>query len=87
LPTTLPPGLALGAVGEREDPRDAVLFRAGAAPVAARSLAELPVGACSRGATGMPGAPIRLSAGRQRGGHLVTAADGAAAEGTPGAAV
>ncbi|HQR37561.1 MAG TPA: hydroxymethylbilane synthase [Blastocatellia bacterium] len=29
LPTTLPPGLALGAVTEREDPRDALAARAG----------------------------------------------------------
>lgn len=28
LPTTLPPGLAVGAICEREDPRDAVIFRA-----------------------------------------------------------
>ena len=27
LPTTLPEGLVLGAIMEREDPRDAVVFR------------------------------------------------------------
>lgn len=29
LPTELPPGLALGAAGEREDPRDVLLYRSG----------------------------------------------------------
>ncbi len=39
LPTELPPGLALGAIPRREDPRDALLTRDG------RKLAELPQGA------------------------------------------
>jgi len=42
LPTTLPDGLHLGAICEREDPRDSVIFRAG---TAATSLADLPAGA------------------------------------------
>jgi hydroxymethylbilane synthase len=40
LPTEVPEGLALGAVLEREDPRDALVGRAG------RTLRELPSGAC-----------------------------------------
>lgn len=39
LPTTLPPGLALAAVGEREDPRDALVARAGI-----RGIDEIPEG-------------------------------------------
>ena len=39
LPTSLPPGLAIGAVPEREDARDVLISRTGA------GLAELPVGA------------------------------------------
>jgi hydroxymethylbilane synthase len=40
LPTSLPPGLALAAITEREDPRDALVARPGVA-----SLADLPPGA------------------------------------------
>jgi hydroxymethylbilane synthase len=39
VPAALPPGLAIGAIPEREDPRDAVISRTGA------GLAELPKGA------------------------------------------
>jgi hydroxymethylbilane synthase len=39
LPTTLPPGLALGAITEREDPRDAFVARRGIG-----SLGEVPTG-------------------------------------------
>lgn len=41
VPTVLPPGLILGAMLEREDPRDVLLFAEGSA---ARSLADLPAG-------------------------------------------
>jgi hydroxymethylbilane synthase len=41
VPTRIPDGLVLGAVGEREDPRDALVCRAGVAP----QLGELPPGA------------------------------------------
>jgi len=41
MPTTLPPGCVLGAVTEREDPRDTVIFRPGAAW---RRIADLPPG-------------------------------------------
>jgi hydroxymethylbilane synthase len=43
LPTTLAGGLALAAITEREDPRDALVIRTGFAP-AERSLAGLPAG-------------------------------------------
>eukprot|EP00037_Helgoeca_nana_P020880 m.208911 g.208911 ORF g.208911 m.208911 type:complete len:366 (-) comp25432_c2_seq4:1555-2652(-) len=43
LPTTLPPGLALGAICEREDPRDAVIFRADLSG-SYSNLASLPAG-------------------------------------------
>jgi hydroxymethylbilane synthase len=42
LPTTLPPGLILGAITEREDPSDAVVVRQG---LAAAGLGDLPEGA------------------------------------------
>jgi hydroxymethylbilane synthase len=42
LPTTLPPGLVIGAVLERQDPRDAVVLRAGSS---AEGLGELEAGA------------------------------------------
>jgi len=50
VPTASPPGLALAAVGPREDPRDALLLPAAAPPalraaVAAAGLAALPAGA------------------------------------------
>jgi len=41
LPTTLPPGMVIGAVLEREDPRDAVIIKSGSD---AKSLADLPNG-------------------------------------------
>ena len=44
LPTTLPAGLAITAITEREDPRDALVLPAGA-PAAGASLAALPQGA------------------------------------------
>jgi len=43
LPTELPPGLVLGAAGEREDPRDVLLYRSGDLPPHA-SIRELPRG-------------------------------------------
>jgi hydroxymethylbilane synthase len=42
LPTTLPPGLVIAAMCEREDPRDAVLFHPSLP--AGTSLAALPAG-------------------------------------------
>ena len=42
MPSELPDGLVLGAVPEREDPRDAWVCRSGAPPT---SLADLPAGA------------------------------------------
>jgi len=44
LPTTLPEGLRLGAIGKREDPRDSVIFRKDKMATHA-SLADLPAGA------------------------------------------
>merc|ERR1740117_2377385 len=44
LPTTLPVGLRLGAIGEREDPRDSVIFRKDKMATH-KSLADLPAGA------------------------------------------
>ena len=41
LPTTLPPGMVIGAVLEREDPRDAVIIKAGADW---KGLKDLPAG-------------------------------------------
>ena len=41
LPTTLPPGMVIGAVLEREDPRDAVIIKSDSP---SKSLAELPPG-------------------------------------------
>jgi len=41
LPTTLPPGMVIGAVLEREDPRDAVIMKSGST---SKSLADLPNG-------------------------------------------
>lgn len=41
LPTTLPPGMVIGAVLEREDPRDAVIIKSGST---SKSLVDLPNG-------------------------------------------
>jgi len=41
LPTTLPPGMVIGAVLEREDPRDAVILKTGSS---AKCLGQLPSG-------------------------------------------
>jgi len=41
LPTTLPPGMVIGAVLEREDPRDAVIIKSGSN---SKSLSDLPNG-------------------------------------------
>lgn len=41
LPTTLPPGMVIGAVLEREDPRDAVIIKSS---LTCKSLGELPTG-------------------------------------------
>ena len=41
LPTTLPPGMVIGAVLEREDPRDAVIIKSS---LTSKSLGELPHG-------------------------------------------
>jgi hydroxymethylbilane synthase len=58
LPTTLPPGLTLGAIGEREDPRDAFVARDGI-----DSLAAVPRG--GRIGTSSPRRRSQLAAWRE----------------------
>jgi hydroxymethylbilane synthase len=58
LPTTLPPGLALAAITEREDPRDALVARAGVS-----GLADLPPNATI--GTSSPRRRVQLGAWRR----------------------